>query len=1003
MQLSGRDRRQDGAGQGLGVLRLKAVRRTSVLVAAALLFAMPGIPVFADPATGASAVPSTADCGIPASTTETLPNPAGAPAKAGVYDGVPLSAAQVGTAAEIVAVGKQQHITRRGVRIALAVALQESSLDPAVVSGRYVGLFQQKSDPTSGLYTGRDRSTAAGASAMFFEQLVKRVPKYDTDSRADWQVGEVVQESHVGRNVLQWFGVAQALNNALNPAVVMSAPPAVPANTSIGTLVGSAIPGLELAVSAPVTAARTAAAGTAVAATADKVAKVPRGVALKAAPRVAAPTVPDGPTPTATTGATASDGLAAGSESAATSEPSTTTVATGSTTAPSGTDQPASAPQSSTAASDDQAAPAPSGTTTGQQQKGEQATSTDAGAGDTETTGTETSGATTPVSTSAPSTTAPSTTAPSTTAPSTTAPSTTAPSTTTTGSPTATSTPTAPATTVPVTSADGSTPAGPTSTSPSTTAAPSTTPTTTSTTTSSKPTKTSTPTSSAGGSPSSSPPTSSGKPSVPGGITVPTTKPTGHDSPPVVDTPAPPVPTGTRDDPDNGPGAPAASGDSDHGSDDSGDGSDLPDGTPAPLDCSPTTGGGSTTFDPGMIISDGVFYNSTSMSAAEIRSFITKEGAACSGAECLKNIRITSSDLPADRYCSAYQGGTGEDVAAVLAKLSVACHISPQVMLVTLQKESALLTRTDVSASSYNAAYGWHCPDTGPGGSANCDPQYAGFFNQAAGMAKQWSRYRVDPQKYNYHAGQTAHILWNVVESGCGGSDVYIRNTATASLYNYTPYQPDVASLAAYPGVGDNCSTYGNRNFFFLFQKYFGATGGGASSEVAVNGVNVTIPSGAHVAAGAAGKVIKAPNAAVAKGLAAGFAAVGLPYVYGGGTGGGGADQGCARAGGALNSCQGIVGFDCSGLTGYVLSQSGFRIPDNSYGQRGAGTNVPWSAGRPGDIIGYDGHVAVYLGIVDGTPYLLEAPDVGMSVQVRPVYFSNGGQPVDGVLHRYWR
>jgi cell wall-associated NlpC family hydrolase len=164
----------------------------------------------------------------------------------------------------------------------------------------------------------------------------------------------------------------------------------------------------------------------------------------------------------------------------------------------------------------------------------------------------------------------------------------------------------------------------------------------------------------------------------------------------------------------------------------------------------------------------------------------------------------------------------------------------------------------------------------------------------------------------------------------------------------------------------------------------------------------VTIPAGPNVAPGAAGAVIKAPTAAVAKGLAAGLASVGLPYVWGGGTNGGPADQGCARAGGAENSCQGIVGFDCSGLTGYVLSQSGVQIPDYSGAQRAAGRPVPWSQGRPGDIIGYQGHVAVYLGVINGVPYLLEAPDVGMFVQIRPVYYANAGVPVDSVLHRYW-
>ena len=81
-------------------------------------------------------------------------------------------------------------------------------------------------------------------------------------------------------------------------------------------------------------------------------------------------------------------------------------------------------------------------------------------------------------------------------------------------------------------------------------------------------------------------------------------------------------------------------------------------------------------------------------------------------------------------------------------KFSTACGINPQVMLVTLQKESGLLSAGPTPPRRrYNAAWGWHCPDTGPGGSANCDPAYAGFFNQGYGMAKQWSRYRLDPEQ----------------------------------------------------------------------------------------------------------------------------------------------------------------------------------------------------------------------------------------------------------------
>ena len=822
---------------------------------------------------------STTACDIPTSpgVSASTPTSPAAVAQAGVYDGVPLSASQVATAQAIASVGQDMKITRRGVRIAEAVALQESSLNPSAVSGGvYIGLFQQKSDPTSGLYTSQDRTQASGATRMFFEQLVRRVAGYDTDSRADWQVGEVVQESGAGRNVLQWFGVAQQLTDVFDPAlpvpiVAQAAPAPAP---GLSASVGQAIIALFTAAATPVV---------------GKDVRIPALRAENSAFVAAAQTDSEDTgateTPQATTPSTdpadpiVSDVVPASSESSPVdSGSSSTTVPT-----PSSSDSSSSAPTSSSVSS------------------------------------------TSPSPTVAP---APTTTAPAPTV---------APTTKATGKPITTPT----------------------------TSRPATTKTTTKTATTSAPT----------------PVKATPKPTA-----------TPTDTTPVVDTPAPPVPTGTTDDPGNGDDAPSPATTTDT----------TPVATvPATLDCS-SGATGSTTFDPGMIISDAVFYNSKAMTAADIAAFLNRVGASCAGDLCLRNLTVTTHDIAADRYCAAYKGGAGESVAQVLAKLSLACSINPEVMLITLQKESALLTRTGVSQANYAAAYGWHCPDSGPGGSANCDPAYAGFFNQAAGMAKQWSRYRLDPQKYNYRAGQTVNILWNVAETGCGGSSVYIRNTATASLYDYTPYQPNAASLAAYPGEGDKCSSYGNRNFFFLFQKYFGATGGGASANIAVNGVKVTIPTGAHVAAGAAGAVITAPTAAVAKGLAAGFAAVGLPYVYGGGTNGGAADQGCGRAGGAENSCQGIVGFDCSGLTGYVLKQSGYAIPDYSGAQRSAGQSVAWSQGQPGDIIGYNGHVAVYLGVINGVPYLLEAPDVGMFVQIRPVYYSNSGVPVDSMLHRYW-
>ena len=173
---------------------------------------------------------------------------------------------------------------------------------------------------------------------------------------------------------------------------------------------------------------------------------------------------------------------------------------------------------------------------------------------------------------------------------------------------------------------------------------------------------------------------------------------------------------------------------------------------------------------------------------------------------------------------------------------------------------------------------------------------------------------------------------------------------------------------------------------------------GGGDTPVLVNGVAVTIPDVEFVLPELRGYVLQAPTAGLATGLAAGFGSLGLPYVWGGGADGGGPDDGCSRGGGDLNSCQGLRGFDCSGFTGYILKTAGFQIPGNSAGQRGAGQKVSWDQGLPGDIIGFPGHVAIYLGTINGTRYLLEASTVGVPLHVKALTRGD----YDNVLYRYW-
>ena len=240
--------------------------------------------------------------------------------------------------------------------------------------------------------------------------------------------------------------------------------------------------------------------------------------------------------------------------------------------------------------------------------------------------------------------------------------------------------------------------------------------------------------------------------------------------------------------------------------------------TAAPAGAAPVTD-----FDPGNIISDSIMYDSSTMSPASIQSFLEQRGSACvpaAGNTCIKDYRESTPTRAATTMCpGGYVGAANETAASILAKASVACGINPQVLLVTLQKEQGLITSTTgKSASTYSRALGFGCPDNVGGW---CNPEYAGFANQVYSAANQLKRYAAGLAG-SYRAGRVNTILWNP-NAACGSSQVYIENQATASLYNYTPYRPNAAALAAGYGSGDSCSSYGNRNFHLYFTAWFGS------------------------------------------------------------------------------------------------------------------------------------------------------------------------------------
>jgi hypothetical protein len=263
-------------------------------------------------------------------------------------------------------------------------------------------------------------------------------------------------------------------------------------------------------------------------------------------------------------------------------------------------------------------------------------------------------------------------------------------------------------------------------------------------------------------------------------------------------------------------------------------------------------------FNPENIISDSVFYNSNSMSTAQIQQFLNSklptcdtdgtqmysstqtraQWAAANGRPlppytCLKDYSQsvpTVTNGGSDLCKNSIDGGT-KSAAQIIWDSAQACGINPQVLIVMLQKEQSLVTDTWPWPIQYNTAMGYACPDSGPNNSANCNSDFFGFFNQVYDAAKAYRRYEANPTSYNYRAGRNNYVLYKP-DTACGGTNIFIENQATASLYIYTPYQPNQSALDNLYGTGDSCSAYGNRNFWRMFNDWFGSTSSTYSSFI---------------------------------------------------------------------------------------------------------------------------------------------------------------------------
>ena len=250
-------------------------------------------------------------------------------------------------------------------------------------------------------------------------------------------------------------------------------------------------------------------------------------------------------------------------------------------------------------------------------------------------------------------------------------------------------------------------------------------------------------------------------------------------------------------------------------------------------------------FQSGRIIDNNVFFNGNDMDIPSIQAFLNSKVPICdsSGLKpsnhpgystraewgaangypapyiCLKDFTISTYGIASDSYCNGLGYGI-YTAAGVIYSAAKACNINPKVLIVLLQKEQGLVADEWPWPIEYAAATGYGCPDT-----ANCDPSYKGFLNQVYFAARQYNIYSKNPSLFNYAFDKNGFVGFSP-NSACGGSYIYMQNQATAGLYNYTPYVPNQAALNNLYGTGDSCSAYGNRNFWRLYNDWFGSTFG---------------------------------------------------------------------------------------------------------------------------------------------------------------------------------
>ena len=214
---------------------------------------------------------------------------------------------------------------------------------------------------------------------------------------------------------------------------------------------------------------------------------------------------------------------------------------------------------------------------------------------------------------------------------------------------------------------------------------------------------------------------------------------------------------------------------------------------------------------PNLILSDGNLRDYNSMSAADIQAFLNKQTGP------LKSLVtpdydkvITLSTTVNNLNTTPDTGEAPKPASLIIWEACQAWKINPKVMLVMLEKEQSLLTRTSLGSTTLARAVGAGCPGSlvypGPPKTTLYNPvatnRYPGFGNQI------WNGARLLDMYGEASKGSSIAPFYPGISYSTYTVKVYPANWATYKLYIYNP------------------SISGNTNFWNIYLKNFGNPAG---------------------------------------------------------------------------------------------------------------------------------------------------------------------------------